>query len=165
MFVLGSDNFPDTPEEIGRVWDAYREYLHSIQDKLPPGVYEFASAEWHYSFQDSRSLHDARVESIVIEEQSPIEDYYARRLNIKVLLLGPYDDGNILLTYQGVHSYSMQKRRKEFGAQAPGQGHGDWLVDEIRLSESGLILHEIELVLGTWLIECEDLQYEWQPFA
>ena len=165
MYILNSDESGDTPEDFQQAWNSYQEYLQSVQHKLPPSVYEFAGAEWRYSFNDSRSLHDAWVESVIIEERTLTEDYHSRHLEIRVLLLGPYQDGNILLAYQGVHSYSMQKRRKERPFYAPGQSHGDWLVDEIRLSENELILHEIELVLGTWLIECENLSYEWQPFA
>jgi hypothetical protein len=39
-------------------------------------------------------------------------------------------------------------------------GHGDWLYDEIRLSERGLVLHEVEFSSnGHWLIECKDIKY------
>jgi hypothetical protein len=43
-------------------------------------------------------------------------------------------------------------------------GHGDWLTDEIRLSDRNLVLHEIEFSRGSrWLIEAEDIVYEWKP--
>lgn len=44
------------------------------------------------------------------------------------------------------------------------RGHGDWLIDEIRLSDRGLVLHEILFSSGArWLIESEDIEYTWEP--
>ncbi len=44
-------------------------------------------------------------------------------------------------------------------------GHGDWLIDEVRLSEREFVLHEVEFSHGSrWIIECEDLIYQWKPF-
>jgi hypothetical protein len=41
-------------------------------------------------------------------------------------------------------------------------GHRDWLVDEIRLSDRGLVVHEILFSRGAlWTIEAADLRYEW----
>jgi len=44
-------------------------------------------------------------------------------------------------------------------------GHSDWRYDEFRLSKSGLLLHEIEWSgyedTSIWLIEAEDIEYEW----
>lgn len=37
-----------------------------------------------------------------------------------------------------------------------------WQYDEIRLSESGHVVHEVEWSSGSrWLIECADVTYEW----
>lgn len=44
--------------------------------------------------------------------------------------------------------------------QQGSTGDGDWLYDEIRLSQRGYVLHEIEWSCGSrWLIECGDVSY------
>jgi hypothetical protein len=43
-----------------------------------------------------------------------------------------------------------------------GTGHGDWLADQVQLSERGHVVHEILLSRGDlWRIEALDLRYEW----
>jgi len=45
-------------------------------------------------------------------------------------------------------------------------GHGDWLVDEVHLSERGYVGHEILFSRGArWRIEAFDLRYEWLSLA
>ncbi len=69
-----------------------------------------------------------------------------------------------LVSYQRVRTYTFTKRMSAWREQAPNQGHGDWLIDEIRLSEQGLVLHEVVFDGAHWLIECEDVVYTWLPF-
>lgn len=77
---------------------AYRAYLRTIKNRLPPETYAYAAAEWHY------------------------------------------DDGR-----RGPHD-------------ASSGGHGDWLIDEVRLSEEGLVIHEIEFSNGcSWVITYRNL--------
>jgi hypothetical protein len=46
------------------------------------------------------------------------------------------------------------------------EGFGDWLYDELRLSDKGNQLHEIEWGSGArWLIESDDVEFYWQPFV
>lgn len=41
-------------------------------------------------------------------------------------------------------------------------GHGDWLIDEIRLSDRNLVHHEILFNDGNrWLIESKDIKISW----
>jgi len=43
-------------------------------------------------------------------------------------------------------------------------GHGDWLFDEIRLSENGFVLHEVLFSNDSlWLIEAKDISCQWRP--
>jgi hypothetical protein len=83
-------------------------------------------------------------------------------LQIKVILLGPYHDGLIELCYFGVYSYEM---RGDLDSAHPRlrRPHGDWLIDEIRLSKADKVIHEIQFERASWLIECEDLSYKWIP--
>jgi hypothetical protein len=77
-------------------------------------------------------------------------------------LLGAYHDGHIKLVYTKVRSYDLTIGPKR-EAQAQ-RGHGDWLIDEIRLSDRELVLHEILFASGArWLIESEDIEYTWEP--
>jgi len=46
-------------DEIGKNWQAHRAYLESIRGSLPPHVYEFAVADWHYNPAHHRTLHDS----------------------------------------------------------------------------------------------------------
>lgn len=43
-------------------------------------------------------------------------------------------------------------------------GHGDWLTDEIRRSDRGLVLHEILFRTGNrWTLESADIVCRWEP--
>jgi hypothetical protein len=139
--------------------EAYYQYLASVKDRLPPDAYSFATASWHYDFSDHRSPHDSWVESITVREPSAGDRQQHRQIEITVLLLAAYHDGHIALTYKDVRNYKLSSD------SAPlRNGHGDWLIDEVRLSESGLAIHEVEFASGArWLIECADLQYQWKP--
>ena len=159
----------DIPDDIPREnWlqvfngyrDRYREYLASLEGKLPSSAYAFATAEWHYDYHDHRCPHDAWVEHLTIQEPSSGERRQIRGLDIQVRLLGAYHDGYIELSYKNVNGYQL--------SYAPGPscgGHSDWLVDEIRLSEHGNVVHEVVFWSNArWYIECEDIEYKWLPF-
>ena len=168
-------------EELEDRYRRYNEYLQSIKDRLPPATFEFASAPWHYDASDHRCPHDAWVEEISIRELAPEDNPHDRRIDIYVRLLGAYHDGHIELLYRQVRTYSIGKSfpvgvmainsagghtsMDSFFQDLVNQGHNDWLVDEIRLSEQGLVLHEIKFLLGHWIIECNELTYEWKPFV
>jgi hypothetical protein len=158
------------PAEIQALWVRYDEYLAIIKDRLPPSAYTFATASWHYSTLDHRCPHDAWVESFTISEEKHDENPIQRRMNIHVRLLGAYHDGHIELAYKGVNSYVLSKPALGPGSWGSGgwkyTGHHDWLVDETRLSDNNLVVHEIVFSSDArWLIECEDITYEWKPFA
>ncbi|HSE25293.1 MAG TPA: hypothetical protein VLB68_26765 [Pyrinomonadaceae bacterium] len=167
-FILGkdiSDEVDDDLELRHARFAAYREYLESIREKLPASTYQFAIADWHYDPQSHECPHDAWVESLVISELFSGDRREKRRLEITVKLLGAYHDGYIDIVYQGVESYLLETPA---GFEAPplNVGHGDWLRDEIRYSERGFVVHEIEFSRGTnWLIECTDIIYRWTPFT
>src|SRR5919202_1729543 len=150
-------------EELRPRFEAYRRYLDSVREQLPPAAFAFATADWHYAFSDHRCPHDAWVEALTISEPASGERQEQRRIDIHVRLLGAYHDGHIDLYYRDVRSYTLELPASPSRIKI---GHGDWRDDEVRLSERGLVLHEIVFVGGShWLIECEDIQYEWRPFA
>ena len=143
--------------------DAYYRYLESVKDSLPPDAFSFATATWHYDFSDHRSPHDSWVESITLREPSSGERHQHRKIEITVMLLAAYHDGHIVLAYQDVRSYQLTALPSS-NSTPLRNGHGDWLIDEVRLSESGLVSHEILFSSGArWLIESADIQYQWEP--
>jgi hypothetical protein len=153
------------PDEIAARWNAYRQYLASIQDRLLAGARTYATSDWHMDHQHSRSPHDAWVESVVIQEPARGDRKEARAIEIVIELLASSHDGRIRFTYTQVRSYALGVP-PEFEMPPLNVGHGDWLVDEVRLSDRGLIVHEILLSRGSlWAIEATDLRYEWLPLT
>jgi len=97
------------------------------------------------------------VESLLIREPSSGNRHEAREIEIAIRLLGAFHDGYLELSYPGVRSYST------LGVtQTPKISHGDWLGDEVRLSDNNLVLHEILFSGGSrWVIESRDIQFQW----
>ncbi len=151
------------PDEIKRRFDKYNDYLKSIQERLPPAVYAFAIAPWHYD-DGACGPHDSWLESLSISELESGERSQYRAIEIRVRLLGAYHDRHMALIYEGVRSYSLESSGEFKFPPAHKTGHGDWLIDEIRLSERNLVLHEIEFSSGSrWIIECENIRYLSEP--
>jgi hypothetical protein len=163
-YILGVHELND-PAAVKAAFDAYYRYLESVRERLPPAAFEFATARWHYDPDDHRSPHDAWVESIHITEPSSGERREQRRIDIQLRLLGSYHDGHLELSYQDVQSYSLEAPLMPAGGDRP-VGHGDWLVDEIRLSERGHVMHEIRFSTGAlWAIESLNVQCQWRQLA
>jgi hypothetical protein len=164
-FILPSDfgdGSPD-PQLLNARFAAYREYLYSVSEELPASAYEFAIADWHYDPNAHQCPHDAWVERLTISELSSGTRQQHRSIQIVLELLAAYHDSYIQLTYKDVQMYAVNAP-PGFKLPPLGVGHGDWLTDEIRLSERGMVLHEIEFSRGSrWLIEAMDIQYEWKP--
>lgn len=153
-YVLRKDGCQDSTEAFVASWRRYREYLSSIYDQLPPSAREFALADWHHNYKDHRAPHDAWLESLTVYETASGARQENRQSHIKLRLLGAYHDGHIEIEYLNVKRYSL-------GCEFPA--HGDWDQDEIRLSDAGTVIHEIEIGGTSWLIECEDIRYVWLP--
>jgi hypothetical protein len=105
--------------ELNDRFSEYLAYLRSIEDRLAPGAYAFASAPWHYDEQDRRCPHDAWVESITLTESGAGERHQDRHLDIHVRLLGAYHDGHIELRYSNVASYSFDGPSLQRGQLRP----------------------------------------------
>lgn len=137
----------------------YREYLRSVKERLPASAFEFATAAWHYDYSDHRSPHDSWVESLTIDEPARGGRLEDRSLRISARRLGAFHDGHLLLDYADVQMYSLKNPKAR-------SGHGDWLFDEIRLSENGFVLHEVLFSNDSlWLIEAKDISCQWRPSA
>lgn len=167
-YILSSDiGALDTAEDFQRFnkkWEDYHEYLESLRDRMPQAAFEFATAPWHYDNKDSRGLHDSWVNSLAIIEPAQGENSEVRSLEIELRLFGPYHDGITILKYYGVHSYSLDSSLPPNHPRATQIGHGDLLIDEIRLTEEGKVLHEIEFDRGSrWIIVCADIECTFHP--
>jgi hypothetical protein len=154
-FIL-SEDYRD--EDVVAAFDKYRSYIENNKTYFPPSAYKLAVSDWYYNFSDHKCPHDAWLETLSIVEPSKGERNEIRKTEIKVKLLGAYQDGYIELNYRNVASFKIDA----FNVKG---GHSDWRYDEFRLSESGLLLHEIEWSgnkdTSKWLIEAEDIEYEW----
>jgi hypothetical protein len=156
------DSLTSDPQTFRNQLDRYYDYLKSIEDALPPSALSFARAPWHYDFSKHESPHDSWLESCTIYEPASGERHQNREIAITLSLLGAYHDGHIKLVYTNVTSYEMTTGAN--GEARAKRGHGDWLIDEIHLSDRGLVLHEILFSSGArWLIESEDIEYSWEP--
>jgi hypothetical protein len=149
-------------EEIisGAAYAAYRRHLETIRPNLPTHVYEFTVADWHYDFSDHRCPHDAWIEKIQIEELSSGPRHEVRKTRITIKLLGAHHDRIFTLVYDDVVSYAIDVPQ----AMTATISHGDWIIDEIGLSASKAIVHEIKFWCGpdaspTLRIESRDLSF------
>jgi hypothetical protein len=163
VYLFAEDIHEPGPRAGEAAFAACRRYLRSIVDRLPPGVRAFASADWHYDPADHRCPHDAWIEALTVHETPADGRSQRRNLEIYLRCLGAYHDGHLELRYTGVRSYSLTVPH---AGPRPGIiGHGDWLTDEVRLSDGGAVLHEVRFERGRLLIECDDLGVTWHPAA
>ena len=161
MFILVNDFDEENPRDYPLFQQRcrqYYDYLESVSEKLPASAREFAFADWRMNTEDHRCPHDSWLEYIRIFESSTGERKQYRFPQIEIKLLGAYHDGYLFLNYKNVKKYSLSKTNES-------ESHGDWLYDEVRLSENNLVLHEIEFANDTiWKIECEDINFKWMTF-
>ena len=157
---------PDMHAELSTLFDRYYSYLKSVREDMPQNAYSFAIADWHYDHSDPRCPHDGWLETLIVKEPSSGERNELREVEIRVELLGAFHDGLIELTYPGVRSYLLQRGGRNLDRSADlSEGHGDWMIDEVRLSDKGNVLHEVKFSEGSrWTIESEDIVYRWRPF-
>jgi hypothetical protein len=154
-YVLAADGRDD---DVEGAFEQYQDYLASVRTKFPPSAYALATSDWYFNSTDHRCPHDAWLESLLLEEPSSGSRNELRTLSLTLNLLGAYHDGRIVLRYPRVFSYS-------FRVDDGKDGHRDWRYDELRLSERGNLIHEIEWCglndVGTWTIEASDLEFRW----
>ena len=145
------------PEVDGILFDQYLKYLNSIKNKLPAHIYAFASNPDHFNLESHSSLHDAWIESCIVREVATGERNQVRKLEIKLILLGPYHDKRIHLCYTGVVSYRFDVPTR---GTFENNGHGDLYTHEIRLGHDETIIHELMFEReASLLIECSDIQH------
>jgi hypothetical protein len=148
--------------ELGWELDAYISYVRKNASRFPPRTLEFALASWHYDIADHRCPHDSWLEKLIISESPVGLKVNQRGIMVDAQFLGAYHDGYFSIKYQQVKEYSLIKPMGDHRVQVPG-GQGDWIVDELRISSRGLVVHEIIFsTKAVMLIECEEIEHEWQ---
>ena len=160
MFTLYADwqckNSGDVEIEIAQILDGhrrYKAYLLENRDKFPESAFSLASAEWRNNFNDHRAPHDSWICDINFHDGALPRFPGSGCRDLRLVMLGAYHDGHLHLLYRDVESFSM-------AATGLVQIHRD----EIRLSETGRVLHEIEFLgAPNWLIVCSDIEWEWRP--
>jgi hypothetical protein len=156
-FILAADGRLD---DVVGAFRRYQEYLQSLRDVFPPSAYALATSDWYFNFKDHRCPHDAWLETLSLSEPSFGERSEKRSLCLNVRLLGAYHDGYIELHYPQVFRYALNVSDGE-------RGHRDWRYDELRVSDQGHLVHEIEWrclgEIGVWVIEASDLEFRWVP--
>ncbi len=133
-FTLASDGRDD---DVEGSFKRYRHYLESVRDAFPRGAFEIATSNCYFDFNDRRCPHDAWLDSCSLKEISSRGQPGPRRLSLSVRLLGAYQDRYIELHYPRVFSH-------KFYVTDSDRGQCDWRYDELRLSERGNLVHEIE---------------------
>ena len=146
---------------VQSAFDAYAKYLNEVKDIFPVSAYKLATSDWYFDPNHHKCPHDAWLEKITISEPSEGKRHEIRKTSIKIELIGAYQDGCIEFYYPRVYSFLLD-------SVAVKSGHQDWRYDEFRLSNSGLLVHEIEWSgpsdTARWRIEANDVIYNWIPF-
>lgn len=157
MFIL-ADQRKGSPDDVAASFRHYKEYLHRNRRRFPPLAHRLATTDWYFDPSDHRCPHDGWLEQLVIAEPASGERSEHRTVAISLRILDAYHRGHIELYYPRVFRYQLA----DGGA---GAGHGEWLYDELRVSDDKHLVHEIEWrragQLDRWLIEASDLTYTW----
>jgi len=159
MYVLSEQL--DTDGDPNIPFRRYAEYLEQNRSRFPTAAYTLASSGLLLNASDPRCPHDGWLKWAKFEEPSEGERQEIRSLSLRIRLLGAYHDRFIELFYPQVFSYAISNPRS-------AAGHFDWRYSEIRLSDQGNVIHEIEWagppgMEARWMIEASDVQLETFP--
>lgn len=145
--------------------EAYRAYLKTIAEFLPPETREFALSDWYFGDWD-RCPHDAWLESFELFENFSGERKENRNVGIRIRLLSASHAGHIHFTYENVFSYDLNfsPKIRYWDSKPVLPQHNDWMADEISLSSPGNVVHEIHFSSGcVWRINAQRISYLFTP--
>lgn len=137
-------------------FDKYFEYIESIKQELPTDLYEFASDVDRYNLSNKKSLHDAWLKSLIVNEGNVTPDSNDSVTKIEIELLGHSHDRVFKLTYNKVTQYYLNKKEHERISK-----HDDLLAHEIRLNSKGEIEHVIEFDNEiSFMVVCSSFKFD-----
>lgn len=155
--ALAEEDISTEIEKLRAAHCRYAEYLDRHRSKFPPAAFGYASAEWQENFNDCRAPHDSWVSEVKFVDR-PLPGAGAdRRTDLEIVLLGAFHDGHLHLRYTEVQSFHLTSTTAALGAIEVYR-------DEVRLSDNGHVVHEIEFLgAENWLVECKDMEWAWVP--
>lgn len=148
-------------DERGYHLDDYLAYLHGHAKEFPTGARDFALAAWHYDLSDRQCPHDSWLECVTVREISTGKRDEIRSTELTARFLSAYHDAHFDLVYDGVSTYALELA--EANIDNGVHGHGDWLIDELTLSASKAVIHDIHFSRARWTVHCADLRYSSTP--
>jgi hypothetical protein len=113
------------------------------------------SVPWYEDPEGDQSPIGSILESISIN--SGIGTDAQPVVTIEVTLIGNKRDGRIMLTYQRVQTYSMD------GFALNDAAGNAWTEDKLDRRKMDTLRHKVTLTGGNWLIEADDVEYNWEP--
>ncbi|MFD2909187.1 hypothetical protein ACFSX9_10620 [Flavobacterium ardleyense] len=131
----------------------YLSYLEKIKEKLPQSAREYATKKDHWDFSSDYCPHDYWLESINFNDINDCENF-----SLKLQFTsGKY---RLEFYYEKVINYSFEVKNfmddfKMLGSQI--------VIDEITIDEhnENVIVHEIALIYGSFVIKCSNMKAEW----
>lgn len=137
----------------------YFEYIKEVANEMPPSLRVFASAIESYSLNGNKTLHDARILSLVVSKKYGA-NFSSGKTSIEISLIDQLFEGKITLKYGDVSSFFFN----ESGLLE--NSHADVLLHEFTIVRPGVYKHQIVLDHGgELLIEFADFSHEWAKFC
>ncbi|MPZ20815.1 MAG: hypothetical protein GEV06_23330 [Luteitalea sp.] len=131
---------------LGAAFQRYVAALDAAKDRMPPNLYDFMTASWHYDHLDRRALHDMRLRTFTVTE-TQVANTQNWEISIEIVLLGAYFDRELHLRYGNVKKYSTGI--PETARRTPSGSHGDLLTDEVAVLKEGECVHAMEFSSGS----------------
>jgi hypothetical protein len=79
---------------------------------------------------------------------------------VQAILVSRYHPGTRVLTYSNVVAFQFKLLKAAVWPPFLPGCLGDWIVDEVTISDTGLIVHEVLYSNGgVWRVECETFSY------
>ncbi|HEU4697903.1 MAG TPA: hypothetical protein VFS40_01875 [Gemmatimonadales bacterium] len=151
-------------DELRAQWQRYHAYLAEHAGRFPPGARALVTEGWYHDPSDPRCPHEARLVALAIAEESAGAGAGAApgTVTVTLRLLGVDEDRILELRYREVSRYRLE-------LTAGNDGHREWLYDELRVTDAGRVVHEIEwagaAATASWRLEAADVEFTWTPAA
>ena len=129
----------------------YADYLRSIREHLPHNTYQFASDPNHYNFYGKFCTHDLKLSQIMLNNalSEPTYTILFEKSKFK-------HEMDLCISYQGVTKFEILRYEND-----ANDSIGDLIIDEVSLSESNNIVHEMQFWGAEIIVSCKDLVAKW----